>query len=269
MAFNPREFVINRIMRGIMFNTNSGKAMWALTDIANPSLSITTETRDAVDAIGNRILSYDGAKNAELSGESTRFNLGLLAAQSGTEIKYATAQAKIKVPYLHEFDIPSSGTSITLPKAPWAAAAAGIPFIYKQNKDSSLSTPFPYAVTATAAAFTFETTTLTFPTGSTPGDRFLVLYDYEADGTEDNGAAEVTASAKDFPVAGKFVLYVLGSDPCDVSTEYMARVVFGNAKLLGNADITFTTDGTHPFTIQANQDYCDPKKLLFSVIIPE
>lgn len=269
MAFDARNFVIDHVVRGVMYHSSTGEILWSINQITNPSLNISTETQDAVDAIGNRILSFDRSKNAEFTAENSLFDLGLLAAQSGTTKKLATSLAKIVIPKFFEAEIPSSGTSITLPKAPVGVGAAGIPFIYKMNGDSSLSTKYAYAASAGANAFTFTGSSLTFPTGLTAGDRLFIPYEYEADGEDNNGAAAVDATATSYPAAGKFVMEVLGSDPCDVSTKYFAYLVFPNAKLLGNLDMTFTTEGTHAFTIQANQAYCDNVKRLFSLLLPE
>ena len=90
------------------------------------------------------------------------------------------------------------------------------------------------------------------------------MYEYESE-----KATAVTANAVDFPKAGKFVLEVLGTDVCDSDTLIHAYVVFPNAKLDGNVDYTFATDGTHPFTIRAMQHYCDKEKKLFTIVIPE
>ena len=269
MAFEARNFVINRVRRALMYHSTTGEVMWSIIQVSNPTLNVTTETQEAVDAIGNRILSFDRAKNAEFSAENTQFDLGLLAAQSGTTKKISADTNKISMPLFHEFVVPDTGTTVTLPKAPAGAAAAGIPFIYAMHGDGSLSVKYAYGASAGANTFTYTGTTLTFPTGSTPGTRFFVPYEYETDETENNGGSAVDVTAVDFPKAGRFVLEVIGADPCDVSTEYYAFVVFPNAKLLGNFDITFTTEGAHPFTIQANQDYCDPEKRLFTIAIPE
>ena len=62
---------------------------------------------------------------------------------------------------------------------------------------------------------------------------------------------------------------VLGTDVCDSTTMIHAYVVFMNAKLNADVDIDFTTEGTHPFTLVAQQAYCDSKKSLFKIIIPK
>ena len=90
------------------------------------------------------------------------------------------------------------------------------------------------------------------------------MYEYES-----QNAVAVSGDAVNFPKAGKFIMEVLGTDVCDPTTLIHAYIIFPNAKLDANVDITFATDGTHPFTLKANQAYCDSKKTLFSIVIPQ
>ena len=48
-----------------------------------------------------------------------------------------------------------------------------------------------------------------------------------------------------------------------------AYVVFPNAKLDANVDLSFTTDGNHPFKLIAQQSYCDSEKVLYKIVIPK
>ena len=70
-----------------------------------------------------------------------------------------------------------------------------------------------------------------------------------------------------FPVAGKFVLDVIGYDVCDQEQMVHCYITLPNAKLTSDVDMTFTTEGTHPFTIKALQDYCDTNKRLFTISV--
>ena len=45
-------------------------------------------------------------------------------------------------------------------------------------------------------------------------------------------------------------------------------VIFNNAKLSPDFDWNIQTDSTHPFSMKAQQDYCDREKRLFSIVIP-
>lgn len=262
-------FVINRVRRATMFSTTTSAAMWNINQVESPSLKVTTEKKEAVDAIGVKITEFERGKAAEFTASNTLFDFGLMAAQSGTDKKIAAVGATLTMPKWEEIKLTAAQITagfITLEEVPVGTSGAEIPFIYKLNGDGTLAAKYSNGAEAAAATFvlTAATKKLTFPTGLTAGTRLWIPYEFAA-----TAGVEVYNTAVDFPKAGKFVMEVLGSDVCDPSKEYYAYVVFPNAKLNGDFDMSFTTDGKHPFTIQAMQQYCDAEKRLFSVLIPD
>ena len=191
--------------------------------------------------------------------------LEALAAQNGVT-KNLSSAASFQA-YANEIVVvPSSGT-ITLKHTPAAAAAAGIPFVYKLRGDDGHSTSYAYGATASASAFTFTGATLTPPTGLDAGTRLLVPYYYTADDNDE--AVRVAATGKDFTTPGRMVVECLAHDPCSPSSKIYAMLIFPNAKLSGAYDIGFGSDSGHPFEIEAMQDYCGVEKLLYELIVPE
>lgn len=55
---------------------------------------------------------------------------------------------------------------------------------------------------------------------------------------------------------------------CDQTNLIYAYVIFNNAKLSPDFDWSIATDGAHPFSMKAQQDYCDKEKRLFSIVVP-
>lgn len=260
-------FVINRVRRATMFSTSTGEAMWNINQVEQPSLKVTTDKAQAVDAIGVKIMEFDRAKNAEFTAQNSLFDFGLAAAQFGREKQVATSSAKLTVPKWQEVKLTAGNlTELTLDEVPVGTQGAEIPFIYTLNGDGTLKARYALGSVATANQFVLAAATkkITLPTGLTEGTKLWIPYEYAAE-----SAVVVSNSAVDFPKAGKFVMEVLGSDVCDPSKNYYAYIVFPNAKLSGDVDISFMTDGKHPFTIQAMQEYCDDEKRLFSVMIPD
>lgn len=262
---NVNNFVIDRPLRGMMISSSTGEVLWSVNQIENPSLTVSAETSDAVDALGTPIMSFDRSKSAEFSAENSLFDLGLFAAQSGTSKKESADGATIATPCFEEIDYPTSGTAVTLKHTP---NAEGIPYIYILNGDGTLGQKFAKGSTASATEFAYNGTTLNMPTDTgLQGKKFLVIYEYDANTADQSTSVTNTASA--FPKAGKFVLEVLGCDVCDVSTLYYAYIIFPQAKLTSDFDLSFTTDAKHAFTLKAMQEYCDHEKKLFSIVIPE
>ena len=260
-------FVIDHVLRGIMTKKN-GEYMWSINQITNPSLNVAlSDTAQAVDALGTVIQEFDRGRSAEFGAENSIFDLSLYAAQMGRDVEVADGTVVngvknvITVPAFETIDVTGAETYVTKksPKEPIAK-------IYLLNGDGTLGKAFAAGTAASADEFAYaeDTHTISLPTGLEKGVQLFVMYEYESE-----KATAVTANAIDFPKSGVFRMEVLGTSVCDPDTLIHAFVEFPNAKLDGNVDFTFATDGTHPFTIRAMQDYCDKEKKLFSIIIPE
>ena len=98
MAFDANNLIIDHIIRGIMFSTTTNTPLWAINEISDASLNVTVETQDAVNALGTPIRTFNRGKTAEFSANNSIFDLGLAAAQGGTEKIVASAGNKILSP---------------------------------------------------------------------------------------------------------------------------------------------------------------------------
>lgn len=208
--------------------------------------------------MGTPIATFYRAKSAEFSAENALFDMNLMATQLGTKKTIASADAKITVPAMESFTVDST-KAYTLKHTPKAAPTE----IYALNSDSTFGVKYSKATAASDVAFAVSGADLTLPTSVAAGTEMFVMYEYETE-----NAVEVVNSATNFPVGCKFVMEVLGCDVCDQTNLVYAYVIFNNAKLSPDFDWSIATDGTHPFSMKAQQDYCDKEKRLFSIIIP-
>lgn len=271
MAMNISNLVIDRILRGVMFSTTTREALWNVSQIASFSISVTSDSQDAVDATDTPIMTFYRAKQCEVTAENALWDLGLFAAQGGNTLDASSATNKYNVPIFDEITL-ESATSATLthtPKVPTGETYA-VPYVYVLNGDGTLGKKLTCGATAAEGVFTQSGTTLTFASGDLAvGETIIAFYEYEANGTSGNQALRMKNSAKDFPKAGKFVMEVLCCDPCDKSTLYYAYLIMPSATLAPDVDLDFATDARHSFTLRAQQDYCDKEKLLYSLCVPE
>ena len=259
MAFDLNNFVIDRIIRGVALSQKDDSVLFSINQIQNASLNCASESTDAVDAMGTPIATFYRAKSAEFSAENALFDMNLMATQLGTAKKVAAADAKILVPAMESFT--AKGGTYQLKHTPKNAPTE----IYALNNDSTFGVKYTKATSssATATSFAITSDTISLPTGIIDGTEMFVMYEYETE-----NAVEVINSANNFPVGCKFVMEVLGCDVCDQTNLVYAYVIFNNAKLSPDFDWSIATDGTHPFSMKAQQDYCDKEKRLFSIIIP-
>lgn len=260
MAFDINNFVIDHVLRGVMIGKD-GSIAWSINQIEDPSLNCTSEEREAVDALGTPIMTFQNGKEAEFSASNSIFDLSLLAAQMGTEKEVATNEAKITAPVF--FTGEAKDKKLTLKAEPKEDIAE----IYTLRGDGTTGEKYTVAASDPAdKQFSYNSGTKEITLGGTVADgtQFFVVYE-----TESAAAVQVTNSAIKYPKAGKFIMEVLGCDVCDPETLVYAYVIFPSAKLDSNVDVSFTTDGKHPFSMKAQQAYCDKRKVLFNIVIPE
>ena len=270
MAFDINNFVIDRVVRGVALSQKDDSVLFSINQMQNVSLNCASESADAVDALGTPIATFYRAKSAEFSAENALFDLNLMSTQLGTQKKVASAEKKIVVPAMESFTVEANG-KYDLKHNPTAAPAE----IYALNGDSTFGTKYVKATAASETAFSFAGKTISMQVevkdesgkvttpGVPVGTEMFVMYEYETE-----SAVEVVNSATEFPVGCKFVMEVLGCDVCDQTNLIYAYVVFPNFKLSPDFDWSVATDGTHPFSGKAQQDYCDKEKKLFNIIIP-
>jgi hypothetical protein len=240
MAKTINNFIIDHVLRGIM-TKKDGTYMWSINQITNPSLNVTlTDTAQAVDALGSPIAEFDRGREAEFGAENSIFDLSLYAAQMGNDKQIAAAGATITTPAFEEIAVKGEvDETYVLKNTPNEPIAT----IYALNGDGTLGTSYKAGTAASGTEFVYaaDTKTITLPTGLEKDSVLFVMYEYESE-----SGVSVTADGVNFPKKGKFVMEVLGTDVCDQDTLIHAYVVFPNAKLDGNVDYSFATDGTHP-----------------------
>ena len=258
MAFDLNNFVIDRVVRGIAVSQGdnvklgiaAGDVLFSINQITNPSLNCTSESTDAVDALSVPIATFYRSKAAEFSAENALFDMNLMATQSGTKKKVATAGATIDTPCFETVDIAEATLTYNLKHTPLAT-----PKVYVLNGDGTLGEKVVVATAAAGKTIAISGASVTLAEGGyAVGSQLFFMYDYKADGTEGNGAVEVANTATNFPVGCKFIMEILGADVCDQTNLIYAYLIFPNAKLSPDFDWSIATDSTHPFSMRAMQE---------------
>lgn len=258
MAFNIDNLVINRALSGSMIDKTSGEAYYSLNQISEPSLEITGEQVYAVDAIGAKVAAFDRNKEATLSGSNAFVNLGLAAAQFGSDKKVATDSMKLTAPVREIVEVATGAATLT--EKPVANDILSVSIM---TKDGGIAETLTQADAAAAGKFAITDNKITVDTTSVPdGTKLVVLYKKES-----AEAIQIENRADCFAKGGEFWLEVLFVDPCNTNIEYHGFVVFPNAKMSNETTIDFNNEATHGFTIEALQDYCDTEKKLFYLVV--
>ena len=252
---NMNNFVIDRVLRAVG-KSKDGNVLFAINQVTNPSLSVTSETSEAVDALGARIAVFNRAKSCEFSAENALFDMALMAVQAGatknTDDGVVSGVARGAVEAVPAFDLMEKGK---LAHTPVDDALK----IYELNGDGSFGAEIKKSADGgTDGGYVLEGVNVTLPTGK----KGIAVYEYDA-----TNAIAVINSASEFPTACELVLEVLGCDVCNQEELIYAYLIFPNFKISPDFDWSLATDGTHPFSGMAMQNYCDEKKELYKLVI--
>lgn len=242
---NLNNFVVDRIVRAVGKSKNDD-ILFVINQVTNASLNVTSETAEAVDALGTPIAIFNRAKTCEFSAENALFDLNLMATQAG-EDKDGNGSKVTTGIVAPAFEIVEGTTLKHAPKSPEAVK------FYNVNGDGSLGAEIP------RAGITVDGTAIE---GLTADGQVMAVYEYDA-----ADAIAVVNSATKFPKACELVLEVLGCDVCNQEELIYAYLIFPNFKISPDFDWSIATDGAHPFSGQAMQDYCDADKVLYKLII--
>lgn len=246
------------------YSKSTGKCNWRLNNFSAWQVSADGEIVTKTDNTGTAVASFNRAKSVEMSGESTFYNLDLLAAQNGTKKKVGSSDNKIIVPAYKVFDTTTGQTKVVLDYTPIGTSGAEIKYIYEYNLDNSPIKEFEIAATADATHFALdaETKTITLPTGLPTGTRIGLDYERESE-----DAIEVNVSAIEFPIPEKVIVAIKTQDTCGTKQSVLFYE-FPNAQMTVSSSVSHGTEDTHPFSLTCAQDYCSLDKRLYRVVVP-
>ena len=241
--FNAKDYVIDKVRRVTQENLNTGGVDWTMTNIQNPSVEFTGESRDKTDAEGVLLARFDGAKGVNFSGEGTTLSAPVMAAQLGSKLEIATDAEKVTG---KKFDIVKvSGGKAELTFTPKTAPKS----VYALGSDKNIEEEIEVGTGDTNASI--SGTEVTLP-ASCKATQIGVLYEYET-----AEAVKVVDSSESHAEAAGYLIDILAADICNPATKRAVTLVFPKAKLDSNFSINLTTEGTHPFSFSALKDYCD------------
>ena len=267
MALTKSQAVIDRCLRISLFDKVTGQIGVHMPEVEDFQLSVSIDNeKTATSATGATVATFEEGKSAEVTGNASFFNYGLMAAQSGTAAEEATAESKIETPRCDIVTL--AGGKAKLTQTPVGAKGNEIGNIYEVLPDGGAGKMYSQGAAASADAFTYADGEITAPTGIADGTSFYVFYKYESATT-----VHMVEDADVFAKTYRMQAEVLTQPMCkENQSEKTAMIIIANnAKLSSARDVSFTTDGKHPFTLKCQTDYCGAagQKRLFEIFAPE
>jgi hypothetical protein len=244
------------------FSRSTGDALFILDQPTDATWSNSLTTNYASGRKGIQLAAFDREKASNISGSNGYIVGGLLAAQIGAQ---PTVGTSLRLPMFDILVIPSTGDTVETSRIAAGTAGAEL-LVYKANTDMTQGEKFEQDTTAAATKYTYDPSTkeIEFPTSLTAGDSILVFYEAEVSGKQYSNNAETS------PSVCKAVFDITLADICDANVKYAAKLIYPNAKLDGNFDISFgDTPAVHAFNFTSLLDPCRADKTLWDLIIPD
>lgn len=255
---NRNELIIEKVRELVFTDKIDGGVLARMTQIEEPSLEVTSEGEEILDAVGSRITTIYKSKKAVLTGTNSLFSLDLAARQLGSEKIVGSTETKIVVP-VSEIVTVDAG-KITLKKVP----KNQIKFVY-QLVDNGIADRLELETGATPTEGHFTITGQEIKFHTSASGKMYVRYDYET-----SEAMKVTANTDDFPETTGLEMSVICRDACNKNIKYLATIISSSASIdPSSVTLALTSTGKHPFTINFDKEYCDDESELFSIIVAE
>ena len=97
MGFRLGDIIVDRIQYGLAEDFN-GNLLYVLTQLADATIEISNETKDATDAQGSLVKRFFKAKTGTFNATNAFLNTSILTAKAGVPAEIAASSNAIKMP---------------------------------------------------------------------------------------------------------------------------------------------------------------------------
>lgn len=224
--------------------TMSGDHRFTLDELQDATIANTQESTDITGKMGRLLSSINTNKAVTVSGTNGMLNLGLISADTGTDVQEDTA-ANVMWMEFCPVVVEEDTATATLQYTPVGTTGAEISAVYIKDSAGFVTKKLAQDATAATGKFSYTNKVITFATGDvTDGDTAVVYYMRRIVSTiagNDSGKYSETL---------RLYIDATGEDKC--GNEYHIQFIIYKAKFTGNFDITMGTDqSTHAFEANA------------------
>lgn len=224
--------------------TLSGDHRFTLDELQDATISNTQESSDITGKMGRLLSSINTNKAVTVSGTNGMLNLGLISADTGTEVEEDTA-ATVQWMEFCTVSVTEDTATATIQYTPVGTTGAEIDCVYIKDSSGFVTKKLTQDSTAATGKFSYASKAITFATGDvTDGDTAVVYYKRNIVSTvvgNDSGKYSETL---------RLYINATGEDKC--ANEYHIQFIIYKSKFTGNFDITMGTEqATHAFEANA------------------
>lgn len=249
-------FVIDRINMGIAENS-AGEVLYTLTQLADATINITSESKEARDKDGTLIKKFYTGKSGTFEANNAIVDMNILAAGTGSPKEVASADAPLDMPVFKE--VAKGTTDITI-----SGLKADTVRVIGVNAEGTTIARYTKAATVSADNFVVADTKVQLPT-ATDVAKFIVL------GTRSvTSGAKVQNRADQFPSTICLTLQCITATVCESDVVRMLYVRIPSFQVSPDTSVALQTDAQLSFNGDLQVAYCDEGgKLLYEIYFPE
>ena len=255
MAFKLDDIIIDRIQYGVA-ETFDGELLYTLTQLADATIDITAESKDAVDSTGTLIKRFYQGKSGEFTANNAMLNLNILGAASGEGKISASATAAIAMPKIITI---KAGETTTLTNF-----VDGTVTVNALGTNGAMGTKYEKAAMASATEFGLTTAGVLTPPTDAEETQFIVKYTRNV-----TSGVAIKNKADKFPGTVKLTLKALAVDPCSADTLRAVYIVLPSFQVSPEVSLNLTTDAQMEYKGTLQVDYCSADKSLYEIYFAE
>lgn len=257
MAFSMDNIVFDRIQMAVA-EDNAGNILYTITQLADATIDITAESKDAVDAQGTLIKRFYTGKQGTFTANNAIIDFNILASSTGSPKQVATTGTKIVMPRI--VTCPKGTETMTL-----TGLKEGTVHVEGVAANGTRVESYTMDVTAGEDKFAVADTTLTLPT--TVDEKvttFLIKYDRDV-----TSGVKIVNRADEYPSTVKLTLKALAVDPCEPDTVRACYIVLPSFQVSPETSLSLTTDAQLEYKGDLQQSYCGSEKTLYEIYFAE
>ena len=251
MAFKLDDIIIDRIQMAVAEDFD-GNLLYTLTQLADATINITAESKDAVDAQGTLIKRFYNGKQGEFTANNAMLNLNIVGAASGEGKVIVSENAKVTSKVMPKIMTVKAGTTVEL-----GDYVEGTVVVNALSTNGAMGKAYSLA----DGDFSISEGILTPPVDENE-TQFVVKY--ERNVVE---GAYIINKADKFPGTVRLTLKALCVDPCSADTLRACYIVLPSFQVSPEVEISLTTDGQLSYTGALQVDYCSADKALYEIYI--
>ena len=255
MAFKLDDIIIDRIQYGVA-ETFEGDLLYTLTQLADATIDITAESKDAVDATGTLIKRFYQGKSGEFTANNAMLNLNILGAASGEGKISASETAAIAMPKIITV---KAGETVTL-----ANFVDGTVTVNALGTNGAMGTSYVKGAAASDTEFALTTDGVLTPPTDANETQFIVKYTRNV-----TSGVAIKNKADKFPGTVKLTLKALAVDPCSADTLRAVYIVLPSFQVSPEVSLNLTTDAQMEYKGTLQVDYCSADKSLYEIYFAE